>query len=155
MSILATIVFTSLLLGQGADDGVAPQMDFPPNQHVLADILSAPSARVCPNVRQGNSDEAGPVFTVGGGVKPPRIIYQPQPDFPEKARKHQHTGTVTIRAIVGIDGKVHNARVVRRAGWGLDEQALAAVNQWLFETPTKDGCKVAVYLDVEVNFALF
>jgi TonB family protein len=99
--------------------------------------------------------EGGGVLQVGGSVSPPRVVQKTEPDFPEETRKAKHQGTVIIRAIVGTDGRVHDARVVRSLGWGLDEKALGAVSQWVFNPATKDGRKVPVYVDVEVNFRLY
>ena len=35
-------------------------------------------------------------FPVGGGVSPPRPIYQPEPEFSEEARKAKYQGTCTL-----------------------------------------------------------
>lgn len=140
----------------------------------LTSVLSVPSngtgygsgvgESCCGGVGSGNGRGVGPgdtagigggVFQVGGGVAPPRIKYQTEPEFSEEARKAKHQGTVVVRATVGQDGKIHNPHVVRSLGLGLDEKAIEAVNQWLFEPAIKDGRKVAVYVDIEVNFRLY
>jgi periplasmic protein TonB len=140
----------------------------------LTSVLSVPSngtgygsgigESCCGGVGNGNGRGVGPgdtagigggVFQVGGGVAPPRIKYQTEPEFSEEARKAKHQGTVVVRATVGQDGKIHNPHVVRSLGLGLDEKAIEAVNQWLFEPAIKDGRKVAVYVDIEVNFRLY
>jgi len=139
----------------------------------LTSVLSVPSngtgygsgvgESCCGGVGNGNGRGVGPgdtagigggVFQVGGGVAPPRIKYQTEPEFSEEARKAKHQGTVVVRATVGQDGKIHDPHVVRSLGLGLDEKAIEAVNQWLFEPAIKDGRKVAVYVDIEVNFRL-
>jgi periplasmic protein TonB len=118
----------------------------------------------CGGVGAGNGRGVGPgetagigngIFQVGGGVAPPRIKFQTEPEFSEEARKAKHQGTVVVRATVGPDGKIHDPHVVRSLGLGLDEKAIEAVNQWLFEPAIKDGRKVAVYVDIEVNFRLY
>jgi periplasmic protein TonB len=118
----------------------------------------------CGGVGAGNGRGVGPgdtagigggIFQVGGGVAPPRIKYQTEPEFSEEARKAKHQGTVVVRATVGPDGRIHNPHVVRSLGLGLDEKAIESVNQWLFEPAVKDGRKVAVYVDIEVNFRLY
>jgi len=118
----------------------------------------------CGGVGSGNGRGVGPgdtagigggIFQVGGGVAPPRIKYQTEPEFSEEARKAKHQGTVVVRATVGPDGKIHQPHVVRSLGLGLDEKAIESVNQWLFEPAVKDGRKVAVYVDIEVNFRLY
>lgn len=118
----------------------------------------------CGGVGAGNGRGVGPgdtagigggIFQVGGGVAPPRIKYQTEPEFSEEARKAKHQGTVVVRATVGPDGRIHDPHVVRSLGLGLDEKAIESVNQWLFEPAVKDGRKVAVYVDIEVNFRLY
>jgi TonB family protein len=47
-----------------------------------------------------------------------------------------------------------NLKVQRALGKGLDENALAAVQQWRFQPATKDGNPVAVFLTAEVSFRL-
>ena len=97
---------------------------------------------------------SGEIFKVGNGVSPPRVIHHVEPEFSKEARKHHHQGTVVVRATVGTDGRIHDPHVTRSLGWGLDEKAIEAVSQWLFDPAVKDGQKVAVYVDIEVNFRL-
>jgi len=109
----------------------------------LTSVLSVPSngtgygsgvgESCCGGVGNGNGRGVGPgdtagigggVFQVGGGVAPPRIKYQTEPEFSEEARKAKHQGTVVVRATVGQDGKIHDPHVVRSLGLGLDEKAI-------------------------------
>lgn len=97
----------------------------------------------------------GGVFQVGGGVSPPKLKYKTEPEFSEEARKAKHQGTVLLSVVVGPDGRVSQEHVVRSLGLGLDEKALAAVKEWLFEPALKDGRKVAVEVQIEVDFRLY
>jgi TonB family protein len=97
----------------------------------------------------------GGTYRVGGGVTAPRIIYAPDPEFSEEARKAKFQGTVVLWAIVGPDGRTHDIRVYRSLGMGLDEKAIEAIRQWRFEPGRKDGIPVAVQVKVEVNFRLY
>jgi periplasmic protein TonB len=56
--------------------------------------------------------------------------------------------------VVGTDGNVHDVKVVRKLGYGLDEEAIKAVKQWEFQPSTKDGVPVPVTVSVNVNFSL-
>jgi TonB family protein len=76
------------------------------------------------------------------------------PIYPEEARKAKLEGRVVVRVTVGADGKPHNIHVIQPFGSGFDEQAVAAVQQWEFQPAIKDGRRVAVYINVEVNFRL-
>jgi protein TonB len=100
----------------------------------------------------GSSERA---FKVGGGVTPPRAIYQPDPQYSKKARKAKLQGTCLLWLIVGADGKPRDIRVQRALGMGLDEEAIKAVKTWTFEPALKDGKPVPVQINVEVNFRLY
>ncbi len=97
----------------------------------------------------------GGVYRVGGGVTAPRVIYAPEPEFSEEARKAKYQGTVVLWVIVGTDGRIHNLRVYRSLGMGLDEKAIQAIKEWRFEPGRKNGTAVAVQVSVEVNFRLY
>jgi periplasmic protein TonB len=97
----------------------------------------------------------GGVFRVGGGVAPPRVIYNPEPEFSEEARKAKYQGTCTLGLIVGTDGRPSNIRVLSSLGMGLDEKAIEAVKNWKFEPAMKDGHPVRVEIAVEVDFHLY
>ena len=92
---------------------------------------------------------------VGGGVKGPVIIYQPEPEFSEEARKAKFQGVVTVSIIVDAQGRPQNVHVTRGVGMGLDEKAMEAVRQYRFKPGTENGKPVATYLNVEVNFEIF
>jgi TonB family protein len=94
-------------------------------------------------------------YKVGGGVKPPRLIYSPEPPFSEKARAAGYQGVCTLSLVVGTDGIPRNLKVVNSLGMGLDEKAMETVSKWKFQPATKDGNPVAVPIEVEVDFHLY
>jgi periplasmic protein TonB len=96
----------------------------------------------------------GGVFTLGGGVTPPTVVYRVDPEYSEDARRARHQGTVVLEAIVRRDGSVEILGVAKGLGYGLDENAIAALNQWKFNPGKKDGQAVDVRLSIEVNFTL-
>ena len=97
----------------------------------------------------------GGAYRVGGGVSAPRAVFSPDPEYSEEARKAKYQGTVVLWCVVGADGRVHDVRVSRSLGLGLDEKAMEAVKQWKFEPARKDGQPVAVQINIEVNFRLY
>ncbi|MGC1647223.1 MAG: energy transducer TonB [Candidatus Sulfotelmatobacter sp.] len=97
----------------------------------------------------------GGAYRVGGGVTAPRVIYGPEPQFSDEARKAKYQGTVVLWLVVGSDGRTHDIRVRQSLGMGLDEKAIEAIRQWKFEPGRKDGIPVAVQVDIEVNFHLY
>jgi TonB family protein len=96
----------------------------------------------------------GGVYTPGGGVSAPTIRYRIEPEYSEEARRARHQGTVLLDAIVRRDGTVEILNVVRGLGYGLDENAIAALRQWRFNPGMRSGQAVDIRLQIEVNFTL-
>jgi protein TonB len=65
-------------------------------------------------------------------------------------------GTVTLRVLVGADGKASEVRVIRGVGFGLDERAVHTVRGWKFN-PAHDVNQhaVAAWITIEAVFRLF
>jgi periplasmic protein TonB len=109
-----------------------------------------------PGVGQGHGGGVGGgVFRVGGGVTAPKVIFEPDPEYSEEARKAKYQGVCVVQLVVGTDGRPHDIRVQRSLGLGLDEKAVEAVNLWKFEPGKKDGTPVATIINVEVQFRLY
>jgi periplasmic protein TonB len=97
----------------------------------------------------------GGAYHVGGGVSAPRLVYGPDPDYSDEARKAKYQGTVVLYVVIGPDGRVHDARIQRSLGMGLDEKAIQAVKNWKFDPALKDNKPVAVAVAIEVSFRLY
>ncbi len=102
----------------------------------------------------GGGIGGGP-YRVGGGVSAPHVLYDPEPEYSEEARKAKFQGTVVLWVVVGPDGKVRDIKVSRSLGMGLDEKAVEAVRRWKFDPAKKDGQPVPVQVSIEVNFRLY
>ena len=102
----------------------------------------------------GGGIGGGP-YRVGGGVSAPRVLYQPDPEYSEEARKAKYQGTCVLWVVVGPDGRPREIKVQRTLGMGLDEKAIEAVRSWKFEPARLNGNPVAVQINVEVNFRLY
>jgi protein TonB len=92
-------------------------------------------------------------FRVGEGIAPPRKIKHVKPVYPVMAMSARVGGNVLVEATIGVDGKVHNARVLQSIAV-LDQAALDAVRQWEFEPSRVDGEPVSVMMVIVVTFAL-
>jgi len=88
---------------------------------------------------------------VGGQIKPPTKIKDVKPIYPAIAQSAGVTGTVTIEATIGEDGKVSDAKVVRSVAL-LDQAALDAVRQWEYMPTLLNGVPVPVLTTITVNF---
>ena len=83
----------------------------------------------------------------------PKAVKQTAPVYPKTVQSLAVTGTVILRVIVDEVGKPRVADIVTPLGFGLDQAAIDAVNQWEFEPARKDGKGVQVYFRVRVNFS--
>jgi TonB family protein len=72
-------------------------------------------------------------------MTPPKLKKFVEATYPTEAYTQGIGGTVELEVVIGVDGKVIDARVVMPAGHGFDEAALAAVRQFEFEPATRDG----------------
>ena len=91
-------------------------------------------------------------YKVGSGVRPPTIVKKVEPHYSKEARMMGLNGTVLLAVTVGTDGKPRDFKVLRSVGFGLDENAIAAVRGWKFGPGRKDGQPVNVQAQIEVNF---
>jgi periplasmic protein TonB len=117
-----------------------------------------------PGIGSGNGAGIGPgsgggigggVMHIGGGVKPPMVLKQVEPEFSEEARKAKFSGNVEVYLWVDEQGNPSHVQVTRGVGMGLDQKAVEAVKQYKFKPATKDGKPVKVDLYVDVNFTIF
>ncbi len=95
------------------------------------------------------------IYHVGGDVSAPKLVFAPDPQFTEKARRAKYQGVCVISTIVDEQGNPKRVQVVRHLGMGLDKKAVEAVRQYKFEPATRFGKPVAVEVNIEVNFRLF
>lgn len=86
-------------------------------------------------------------------IQPPKLIKAVDPVYPEEARKQGIEGIVILSAKTDEDGKVIDAMVLRSVP-GLDEAAIAAVKQWVYEPLILEGKAVKALFTVTVRFSL-
>jgi protein TonB len=90
---------------------------------------------------------------ISSGIKPPTRIKDVAPDYPEIARRARVQGVVILEAIIGVDGRVQQARVLRSVPL-LDQAAINAVQSWEYTPTLLDGRSVPIIMTVTVNFRL-
>jgi len=78
-----------------------------------------------------------------------------QPEYPPRARNRGWSGTVFLKVLVSAEGRVAELAVDRSSGHSiLDQAALKAVADWLFEPATENGVAVSMWVEVPVTFRL-
>jgi protein TonB len=90
---------------------------------------------------------------VGDNIKPPVKVLDVKPLYPDVAEKARVQGVVIVETLIGPDGKVQDARILRSIPL-LDQAALDAVRQWVFTPTLLNGVPVPVVMTVTVNFTL-
>jgi periplasmic protein TonB len=106
--------------------------------------------------RDGLGGEGGSQSRYRGGVSHPTCAYCPDPQYTDEAREAKLQGKVTLRVLVGADGRAAQIRIVQGIGLGLDERAEQAIRGWKF-VPAHDAAHRAVpdWVTVEAVFRLF
>lgn len=97
----------------------------------------------------------GGIYRPGGAVTPPTILSQVRPSYTNDALRNKIQGTVVLEVIVRRDGIPSDIRIVRSLDrHGLDEQAIAAVQQWRFNPGRLAGTPVDVLVTVLLDFSI-
>jgi TonB family protein len=129
---------------------------FPPELAAIPGLLRG--AGESPESAQARVGESkipdGSVVPSRRGVVPPKLVFSPDPAFPEQARKAKYQGTVTLLITVDETGLVRDIRIVGPLGMGLDQRAADTVSKWRFIPARRDDQPVAVDMAVEVDFHL-
>jgi protein TonB len=90
---------------------------------------------------------------VGDKIRAPMKIRDVKPVYPPAAQGARVSGMVILEIIVGPDGAVREAQVLRSIPL-LDQAAVDAVMQWRFTPTLLNGQAVPVIMTVTVNFTL-
>ena len=135
----------------------------------------APESAAAPGIESSSAgEEAGRPDGAGGGtgtvpatgpegvaidatapeVVRPQLLFGPQPDYPEASRHLREQGFVVLQAIIGTDGRIQSATILRGVSPALDDAALRAISRWRYSPATLNRRAIRVYLTVTVRFAL-
>jgi periplasmic protein TonB len=90
---------------------------------------------------------------ISSGIRQPTKLHDALPVYPTIAQSARVQGTVILEAIVGVDGRVKEARVLRSIPL-LDQAALDAVRQWVYTPTLLNGVPVPIVMTVTVTFTL-
>jgi TonB family protein len=99
----------------------------------------------------------GGMFRAGvNGVGLPTCFYMPNPPYSDEARKAKYSGVVLVEAVITVDGRVTNPRVIKSPGLGLDESTTNTMRTWRCKPVTgPNGKPVPVLVPFEVTFRLY
>ena len=161
-----TIKFTPPVVVKAEE---VPQDEPPPTQEELKDVAAGVTTQ------EGDPDAIDlPVEDPGAGDGPPEIftIVEEMPMFPggeaalvkylsdnirypARARENGISGNVFVTFVIGKDGKVADAKVLRGIGGGCDEEALRVVNAMPpWRAGKQRGQPVLVQFNLPIRFTL-
>jgi TonB family protein len=89
-----------------------------------------------------------------GSIASPEVLYYTDPFYTRTARDNKVEGTVTIEGAFDVRGCMKILRTVKGIGFGLDENALAALHSWRFSPAKRNGEPVDAIAQVDIDFSL-
>jgi len=112
-----------------------------------------------------NPDASGK-YHLGDGVSAPKLVFAPDPEFTDQARRKRLVRTVVVALTVDTAGNQQDVRVARslsqdvskkykQIALGLDDNAVAAVRQYRFEPGQLQGKPVPVEIEVSVSYRIW
>lgn len=151
----------ALRAGRDADVAAAGEQDAELNR--LASEAAALKLKMEGGGASGSaSGRAGGVGRSGGGApraveemdRLPQATYRRPPKYPDDMRQLGMEGEAVIRFVVGADGQVATAEVVRSTHPSFEAPALEAVKAWQFDAGRKGGRAVNTQLEMPIRFTL-
>jgi TonB family protein len=140
--------------GQGIGDGIGPGVGPGENGNIGGGPRS-PDGGGRGGGPGDQSDDPDRVIPVSLAEQRARVLWKPEPQYTEEARRNQITGTVILRVLFSRLGEVTNIRAVQSLPFGLTERAIAAARQIRFSPAIKNDHPVSVYMQLEYNFNLY
>jgi TonB family protein len=118
----------------------------------LVPIMSGAGSRIA--IRAPAQEPERDVHRPGGRVTTPKLKREVKPQYSERAKQEKIQGEVLMECVVKADGTVGDKKVVKSLDPDLDQAALDAAGQWLFEPGTRDGKPVNVLVTIAMSFTL-
>lgn len=101
----------------------------------------------------GTADEVFESFTAGI-EKLPVPVSAPAPQYPDIARRAGLEGSVYVKVLVGSDGRVRSAEVVKSTNELFNDAALESAQRWTFTPALMANRTVSVWMTLPFRFRL-
>ena len=122
---------------------------------IVCTIVAVPAAGAddtTKDKKKGDNNGDEPVYALTDDITPPRVIKQVNPQYSSGSKGIRLEGSVVIGTVVSSRGTPTKTHVVKGLDKDVDEAAVEAVKQWLFEPGKKNGKAVAVSVQIEIRF---
>lgn len=90
----------------------------------------------------------------GQGVTTGSLVKRTQPVYPVASKAAHQQGVVTLAAVIGTDGRIHDLEVLASPSPVLADSAMDAVKEWKYKPYLLNGEAVEVETIVNVTFSL-
>jgi len=140
---------------QTTDPGVfvpsadAPDEPLPP----AGSVLDPPAGPAAPGAVEESTGGGAPHDAVEYWEEAPEVIREVKPVYTQLAIDAGVSGTVTLRVLVGIDGRVEDVKVLQSIPL-LDGAAIEAAWRWRFRPARVSGRPVRVWVALPMRFRL-
>lgn len=123
----------------------------PVSKHPVQESITPPDL---PGPVQKDPLPAGPVQTAFGEPEGPRFKQRVIPEYPMRARRMGREGVVGLKLHIDEQGNLVQAEIIEKAGYGLDEAALKAVQQSTYYPASRNGQPVESRARLNIRFEL-
>ena len=135
---------------------VEVQVNTPPPVNAIAAVSSKPQAEAPPSplpvVSNAPPAPPAPMARTAAVISASSCE---KPDYPSASRRLEEEGTVTLKFLVGVDGKVKESAVEKSSGFKrLDEAARQGLAKCQFKPGTENGQPVEGWANIKYTWKL-
>jgi TonB family protein len=84
-----------------------------------------------------------------------RVLVKPDPLYTAEARNNEISGTVVLKVVFGVNGRLIRIHATSGLPNGLTERAIAAARKIKFIPARKDGKPISSYAQLEYTFTIY
>lgn len=95
-----------------------------------------------------------PLAVQAQSLTPPEVVTFVPAEYPKAAQAAGVEADVGMELTVEADGTVSEVLILKPAGYGFDEAAVAAVKQFIFKPATQDGAPIRARIPYRYRFSL-
>src|SRR5215831_895734 len=89
-----------------------------------------------------------------GSIAAPEVLFYTDPFYTRTARERKVEGTVTVEGAFDVKGCMRVIRIIKTIGFGLDENAIAALRSWRFSPAKRNGEPVEALAQIDIDFSI-
>jgi TonB family protein len=114
--------------------------------------FAEPAAPVARLVERLKGSDAAAGFAADGLDVPLRPVYRTTPVYPAELRSEDTTGQALVEFIIDREGHGRIAHIISASREEFGVSAATAVEQWIFDPPTRGHQPVDVRVRIPINF---